>query len=786
MLSISNIDPRRGLVPVPLLPFKIRKRSSFLNRNHPYINPQESEEEEERYTNYWTGELKKIIEGHWGEDKSDGIGGYRYMPGNLYFYVNFTQILRQDELGNQEISDYPDLRDVDWFIFYGLKICDGFSGFENDKYRTSYRTIKKIEDGEKIGPTEKLLLEKYDRFLRKPNGEYKDYYPARELLYAVYDQPMGRPQSFNPAEDMILFSTRRCGKTYGIANGVPTYDFVTNGAATIEQYFEGNSSSTSVVGSAESSKSAEFMSRVSDTLDFLRTGPGSYTYVDEKGDEQEAYGPFFTPTEGSIVVGNRLTNAVSSAGGKGKEGAGSKIVHVTYKTNKQAGVGYGARRMVIEEVGLEPKFDEVRQANDATQKRETKYGYSIYIGTGGDVKLTAQIEKKFYNPEKYKIIGVPNQYGGKADTIAYFVSGAYYNNLFRDENGNQDYEQAFEQLILERQEFLDTGDIKDYEKHCIFYPLKPSEMFAQESGGTMPRAQAGDAYHKLLIDFEQPSLGMLHWTDARKKDGAFWKEDLQGSKKWINQLDHKDWNNKESVCAVYEHPVDLDPSRDYDKYPQYIVTYDSVIKEGEGSSLCYVQVMKLEDMDPNKISNNIVAEWYGRFDNIDDNHAIAYKFATYYGCKLLPEINITDVLSYARRNNLQHKLEKSPKDTLQRMVKQRSYDVGVRITTSAMISKCESFTRDFLMSPIITDYTITEDGVYREVKTTLEMMKSPIVLDAVANYNREENNDPVSGTFISVLWMREIASETGYYSRQETTSVKKITQQALEMETVYS
>ena len=101
--------------------------------------------EEGYYKDYWTDHINKCLQGVWGHDYNEETkeGGYRWIPGNLFFYVNDT-IIKMEESESREVICKPKLRDVEWYIFYALTVCDGFSGFELDDTYTSYKPLGKL------------------------------------------------------------------------------------------------------------------------------------------------------------------------------------------------------------------------------------------------------------------------------------------------------------------------------------------------------------------------------------------------------------------------------------------------------------------------------------------------------------------------------------------------------------------------------------------------------------------------------------------------------------------
>ena len=84
----------------------INNRKNFLIDKLPVMHPKSRE-----YIEFWREHKKRCIEGFWGIDDAgvkedvkkikrtveDHKGNWRWMPPNLYFYVNFGIILHQPE-----------------------------------------------------------------------------------------------------------------------------------------------------------------------------------------------------------------------------------------------------------------------------------------------------------------------------------------------------------------------------------------------------------------------------------------------------------------------------------------------------------------------------------------------------------------------------------------------------------------------------------------------------------------------------------------------------------------
>lgn len=738
------------LKPINLVPFRLQNIEDFVVGTHPMYYP-----ESQQYDEYWMEQLAYCIEGKWGYDydKKKNLGGYRWAPGNLYFYANMG-IIKQEEEGNVIASKSPILRDIEWLIFYGLTVCDGFSGFTEDPEYCCFRPIGALQQGKPLSVLDTYFLERYGESYRNKKGEYKTYIEAKQYLYRTFKEPAGVPLYHNTALNFEILSTRRLGKSYIIGEGIGTYDFTFNGARTVNDYLEQTTSSTLVIGSSSYSYSGELLDKVQLGYDNLKTNIGAYNK-----DGLEINGVFWHPsdafTKGVKQKGGIISNEVTDKSGQGKEGAGSKIVHVSYKDNPSAGVGYGARRMLTEESGLLDNFEAVHGENSATQKHDYKYGYSVYIGTGGNIEKIKGIKDSFYNPGKYDILSYPNLCNPGGNETALFVPVYYKNNNFRDENGNLDIERSFKSE-LELRESHRGG--KNYQTHTISFPMVHSEMFMKSAGNRFNT----EALEKRIIDLEEGELkynvGKLVYIDEFNRK-VLWEEDIEGElEPFLRRGDESEADNLQGGIVVYEHPQPYRPSR-HSSNPLYITIYDSVDiddvnGEGGGSSLCSVIVLKLYDFNDPQLMLNVVCEWYGRFGAMDDNHKQAFMIADYYGSKLFPETNIEDILRYAQRIRRYDDLEDRPAYSAAEIsVSKRSYAKGFTVPPNGK-PKLEEFLNEMLHLEVYKDEFIDKDEyTYRSIRV-VDMIPSIRVCEELKDYNSEDNFDAVSCLFLGALYVR--------------------------------
>jgi len=211
---------------------RINNRKNFLIDELPVMHPKSRE-----YVEFWREHKRRCIEGFWGVDDGEvnvdvkkrevedhnHRGKWRWMPPNLYFYVNFGIILHQPEDDNVKTAPKkkirPLLRDFEWEFFYNFMECRGFSGFRDDDEYCCLRELDAYLKSEKKSTTAYNNLEK---IAFKKDGNLKKYKPCKEYLRQLWDKPMGLPDYNNEAKNLFLLGARGGGKMLSINELVRT------------------------------------------------------------------------------------------------------------------------------------------------------------------------------------------------------------------------------------------------------------------------------------------------------------------------------------------------------------------------------------------------------------------------------------------------------------------------------------------------------------------------------------------------------------------------------------
>lgn len=730
------------LRPVRIFPL-LYNITPFLQREHPNYHP-----DSVQYKEYWEGVEKKCIEGIWGLDQSSDAkkGGWRYMTPNLYFYINVSKIIDEDDVGGTEIIS-PLLRDIEWIYGYDWHVCRGFSGFTDDDEYTSHYIVRKIEAKENLSPLEKVILNKKLKHVWNKDGNLKKYIDPIKYLHKTHNKPLGLSLYENSAQNNFTLGSRGIGKSFWGANGVIGHEFIFFGKKYYDDSYLIHQDPVSIlVGSAIESKSGELLEKFSLLMNYLTDNCGAY------GSGNEFIpGFFYRNTSGSLAPNDFFTHSYrQKENGTWKlKGSGTQILHRVFTVaNPQAGVGGRFGVIVVEEVGLMGNVNIVHGALETTQIRRTKFGSTSYIGTGGNIEKIAGSKGIFLNPVEYDVLPHEDVFENRSKPIGRFISALYANNLFKDHLGNTDLEAALEQEIHIRSEKLKASTLDPYTEYVQARPIVWSEIFLSSSTKYLPSAEAQERLMEIESteeDLITAAIGRLEYTDKSKKYVRFVPDSL---KKPIFSLNLSNIKDLGGAVIMYEPPQYPLPPRSF-KNSLYKIVCDPVKDDHGGASLYSIIVHKGFNLGnfSEGLYDNIVCEWLGRYDSVDDMHEVAFKMATMYNCTILPEINFPDIVRFAKRTGRYHMLQPAPTVAIGKVLKNPSfkYEVGVNLSGPLNV-QAELLLKQWLLRSRQAD---------QPDKKVINVLNSRRACAEISEYDRTGNFDHTSSLKLLAIWINE-------------------------------
>lgn len=481
----------------------------------------------DRYIKLWSLYTKYCIEGLWGFDS----GGWRYMPGTLFFYSNFFSILDVDE--EQKVRRYirPFVRDIDWMLHYAYLEAQGFSGWsEDDEYTSDYRVF----DFKSISEVGKLT------HLVSSKGTLKTFMHPRDNIKRLAEKPLGVPLYANPAKNIQVFGSRGGGKSFTFSGIIGQHVSFDGLKYFIQDDFDNPPSIEVCVGSGNTDKSSEFCTKVVEGLKAFGTDNnlGVWGRAD-RGDDDYTPNPFYRDWEGSVNVGNKKNpyryEYSAKIGSRWIHGLGTKtkLIHVNYSDKKQGGEAAAAGGRYImtlyEEVGLMSNLIDAWFSNDATVKdpKGNQFGVQVAIGTSGNINLVQQSKKMFHNPSDYGCLEYDDIWENSGK-IGFFLPCYLTNQKYKDENGNTDVEKALEHYALARVEAAKSADPDALRYEKMNYPIVPSDMWISGKGHYFPVMELMDREKELIKFGKYKTMGddvKLLW-DSNQQYGVRSEPDM--------------------------------------------------------------------------------------------------------------------------------------------------------------------------------------------------------------------------------------------------------------------
>lgn len=718
------------------------------------------------YIEYWKEAKKACIEGMWRKD----FDGYRYMPGNLVFYINFCRILDVNIETKTRRNIKPLLRDLEWEFAYMMLEARGFSGWVEDNEFTSNYLVAEYEKTKNDKLLKRLKTQKIkDDFIysncfidNDVNKDLKRFIPVRENIRKLHDKPKGAPLYRNNAKNVFILGSRGSGKSYYFGLGEVLHEIVFDGAKYYtEESIQSPAEVHCNVGSAESNKSSELCEKIELCMNAFATDDELGVWGDEASDDYTPM-PFYKSMSGSLAPNNAKSPWThlyeKKLNGKWlKFGTKSKIVHTVYKDNPTAAAGGRYTLMIDEEVGLHEEVTTSHNSNIAcTERSSLKFGILIYIGTSGDIEKVRGSRKMFTDPDSYDIVSYDDTWENSGK-IGFFIPAYYANNDFKDDNGNTDVQASLEYYLERRKKAKASKDSANYEGELMNYPIKPSEMFLTKKGNILPIGELEEQRANVITDKNRHlyyTVGSLVF-DSKYPRGVKFVPDLDKKLSPITEYPTPKNQETEGALIVYEPPIEEVTSDGIHVPDIYIIGKDPVDSDtqGEGLSLTGIHVFKIPRDIKKYGGNELVASFLGRsYMGRDVTNELTEKLAMWYG-------NHNRMISFERGGNVKEYFEKKKKLNLlmtepKTIMSYKSGSTskillyGTPLKTFEQKFEALSLLRDWLLE----EYSQAEDG---RIIRNLNLIRDTRLLEEMIAFDFEGNFDSCLAFCECIIGMKE-------------------------------
>lgn len=656
----------------------------------------------ERIT-FWGEQKRYCIEGKWS--------GGKWMPGPLYYYINFHKILFEDDSSVAQATGLPWLRDIDWELFLIYEECRGFSGFTNDSMYTCDR---------KYGPEKDIALQ----LGRITEAQIKSmtYVPARDYLRKNHGKDLGKPLYKNSAKHLMSIQSRGGGKSYATA-GIVNHNFLFDGATDYDNYLERKKTkdyiaSDTIIGAIDTKYTEPLIKKCKTAFKHLG---GSYRIGDDYYPS-----PLMVSYTGSLAPNREYESKT-----------GSLLRHRTFRDNPLAANSTRPNLVALDEVGFMYNIKESWGAIEATQSSKQKKNLVIWaLGTGGLVSGRAALfaEGIFRNPADYNCVEFDDIFENRGK-IGYFVP--YWKTLNEHKvkpNLITNEEKARLQIEYQRKKAKKSTDPTVYQTEIINGPVIPSEAFLVLEGSYFPTLYLKDQLAELEGGkfkkyLESSFRGNINFDKDDKPEF-----DTIQDKMPIRNYPLGKQEKKEGSIEIWVKPQ----SNDQGVIPHgtYIGGMDVVDKaKSTTNSLPSIFIM-------NRYTRQIVAEYTGRTDDPNDFYEICRKLLLYYNATGMYEQNLPGMFTYFEKHKCLYLLA----DTPYQLRNSDTYKTGSNTSKGINASqKVNSTARDYIKSWLLEKVSTNSET------RVLETIYSPALLRELIMWNPQGNFDRVSSLGM-VMW----------------------------------
>jgi hypothetical protein len=655
---------------------------------------------------FWKGEKRKCIEGTWQSGK--------WMPGPLYYYINFHNI-QVEAKGSKSLSlGLPWLRDIDWELFYLYEECRGFSGFTGDTVNTCDR---------KYGPEKatSILLER----ITKEEAESKTYIPARDYLRKIHGKSLGKPLYENEAKHFISVQARGSGKSYS-SSAFIAHNFLFDGATDYDMYLDRKSgkvigeksfASDTIIGGIDAKYTNDLAKKSRVAMTNL---PGATKYL-----EVEYSSPLLTSFTGSLMPSKVLTNSNNSV-----------MRNITFRDNPLAANGTRPNLAVIDEVGFMNNLQETWGALEATQASKSKTLVIWGLGTGGLVsgKAALYAEQVFRNPSDYNCIEFEDVFENRGK-IGYFLP--YTKALIEFKKGPNyitDLPLASKFVEMRRDTAKAASNPSVYQTEVINGPIKPSEAFLVLDSGEFPTFILKERLAKVEGNKEKYLDSTLKGDLVFDNQGQVEFKSIQG-KRVIRNFPLQKNDDRVGGVELFAHPEQFKINGSIPR-GLFIAGADVVDKDkSTTSSLPSIFVM-------NRLTREVVAEYTGRTDNAKDFYEICRKLTLFYNASLMYEKNLVGLFNHFDQYKCAYLLADTPHQLRSSDTYKTSGNTSKGINATGKINKiARDYTNSWLLEKLGINHSVT----------VAETLRSPALIRELIMWNIDGNFDRVSAIGM-MLW----------------------------------
>lgn len=319
-----------------------------------------------------------------------------------------------------------------------------------------------------------------------------------------------------------------------------------------------------------------------------------------------------------------------------KKGSQNAVIGVSSKDDASKLRGSRGVLYIFEEFGNFGRLDELyNNVRFSVEEGSAVYGLLYAYGTSGESASDFQAAQEMvYNPEGYNLESLENVYdkvGQGRRKFTYFFPGYINRDGCYDENGNSDVTKALLEILKDRYQVKhNSTKLSTITRRVAEYPITPQEAMLRTQGNMFPVSELNERLNQLLSDphsMDDVYNGTLVVNSSKEI------EYVPTSDEPITEFPLKDSKNTGTIQFFKMPEKDSNGKVFQDRYLCSVDPVDS--DEADSVSLYSIFVLDLW-------TDEIAAEYTGRYPFADDCHEIVRKLCLFYHCKVLYEAHPYD------------------------------------------------------------------------------------------------------------------------------------------------
>lgn len=435
-----------------------------------------------------------------------------------------------------------------------------------------------------------------------------------------------------------------------------------------------------------------------------------------------------------------------------KMGTQNSVIGVSSKDDESKLRGSRGVLYIFEEFGSFPRLRELySNVRFSVEEGELVYGMLFSYGTAGDAESDFQAAQEMtYNPRGFNLQPVPNIYdkvGQGRKEFVYFFPGYVNRAGCYNHDGVSDVPKALLEILMDRYITRhNSTSLTVITRRVAEYPVTPQEAMLKTAKNMFPVSELNERLNQLLSDIHSQDdvyAGVLVMgTDGKV---IF----TPTSDEPITEFPLQD-NKEAGALQIFLMPEVNSEGRVFPE--RYIIGIDPIDgDESETLSLYSIFVLDLW-------TDQIAAEYTGRFPFADDCHELARKLAFFYNARILYENNLKGLYAYFMRMNCTHLLADTPeylkdKDII-KTIGIGNKGKGVN-ATAAVNNYANMLIRDWLIKPVPVIETDENGEVHERNVSNLYRIKSIALIRELIAFNPEINVDRVRALGMAMLYREE-------------------------------